>query len=99
MTYIEREKAIKVANQYGCTSGATLGTHSGLADFIADEIAKIPAANVAPLQHGCRNYSSNVFGSCSLCGAWYVVLQGTDDREFLYCPTCGCKINLGELIK
>ena len=47
--YIEREAAEKVADKYGCTNGATIGIHSGLADCIAFEIAKLPAADVVPV--------------------------------------------------
>lgn len=34
----------------------------------------------------------NMFGPCSICGAWYDVMQGTDDGLFLYCPHCGAKM-------
>ena len=44
--YIDREAAEKVAAKYGCTNGATVGIHSGIADCIAFEIAKLPAADV-----------------------------------------------------
>lgn len=47
--YIEREAAEKVAAKYGCTNGATIGIHSGIADCIAFEIAKLPAADVSPV--------------------------------------------------
>lgn len=47
--YIEREAAEKVAEKYGCTNGSALGIHSGLADCIAFEIAKLPAADVSPV--------------------------------------------------
>lgn len=94
--YIEREKAEKVASKYGCTSGETLGTHSGLADCIAYEIAKIPAADVALVRHGRRlspsECNGNAFETCSLCGAWYDVLQGTDDGDLLYCPHLSARL-------
>ena len=44
--YIEREAAEKVAEKYGCTNGSALGIHSGLADCISHNIAKLPAADV-----------------------------------------------------
>ena len=47
--YIEREAAEKVAEKYGCTNGSALGIHSGLADCIVFEIAKLPAADVSPV--------------------------------------------------
>ena len=50
--YIEREAAEKVASKYGCTNGVVIGRHSGLADCIALEIAKLPAAEVVPVRMG-----------------------------------------------
>ena len=50
--YIDREAAEKVAERYGCTYGASLGRHSGLADCIASEIEALPAADVSPVRHG-----------------------------------------------
>lgn len=47
--YINKEDAIKVAEKYGTTNGSVLGTHSGVADCIAAEIYRLPAADVMPV--------------------------------------------------
>lgn len=61
--YIEREAAEKVAAKYGCTNGATIGKHSGIADCIAFEIAKLPAAEVVPVVR-CKDCKFWDFGDC-----------------------------------
>ena len=74
--YIERDAAVKIAEKYGICNGSALGRHSGIADIIASEIARLPAANVAPIWWAidlissgesdfCRNPVSISFG-CSL---------------------------------
>lgn len=99
--YIEREAAEKVASKYGCGNGSTLGRHSGIADCIADEISKIPAADVAPVRHAhWKRYHEADIGwdewgvRCSNCGL------EIDDRDSIfipirYCPSCG-RFMLGE---
>lgn len=47
--YIEREAAVKIAEEYSLANGSVLGRHSGLADCIASEIAALPAADVVPV--------------------------------------------------
>lgn len=67
--YIEREAAEKIASQYDCTNESALGRHSGIADCIADEISKIPAADVAPVRHGRWILVNKSYGEyeCSVC--------------------------------
>lgn len=87
--YIEREAAQKVAERYGCTNGATLGIHSGLADCIASEIEALPAADVAPVRHG-RWYDKGALSCrCSECGC-------KSNRESNYCPNCGALMKEAE---
>ena len=91
--YIEREAAEKVAEKYGCTNGSALGIHSGLADCIAFEIAKLPAADVAPVRHGVwvrEIERTGNYSHCSECGcrcAGYT-------PNYKYCPNCGAKMDL-----
>lgn len=61
--YIDREAAEKVAAKYGCTNGATVGIHSGIADCIAFEIAKLPAAEVVPVVR-CKDCKFWDLGDC-----------------------------------
>lgn len=100
--YIEREAAQKVAERYGCTSGATLGRHSGLADCIASEIEALPAADVAPVRHGNWDSSGKymfVNGDlavrCSECGC---SLRQEEYEKFYwnYCPVCGARMDGGD---
>lgn len=50
--YIEREAVMKIIDDYGCTHGGTLGSHSGAVDVVGSAIYKLPAADVAPVKHG-----------------------------------------------
>lgn len=92
--YIEREAAEKVINKYGCGNGSTLGGHNGIADCIADEISKIPAADVALVRRGhWERYHEADLGwdewgvRCSNCGL------EVEDKDFTFpekfCPNCG----------
>lgn len=62
--YIERDAAVKIAEKYGICNGNVLGRHSGVADCIASEIARLPAANVAPIWWAIDSTSSGEFDSC-----------------------------------
>ena len=44
--YIEREAVMKIIDDYGCTHGGTLGSHSGTVDIVGSAIYKLPAADV-----------------------------------------------------
>lgn len=99
--YIERESALYEAEKYACSKGCVSGRHSGIADIIADNILKIPAADVRPERHG--HWSDKMiavsqknkggyheddyaFGfQCSECGE---VLNKT-----AYCGNCGAKMD------
>lgn len=50
--YIERETVMEIIDDYGCTHGGTLGSHSGTVDIVGSAIYKLPAADVAPVKHG-----------------------------------------------
>ena len=93
--YIDREAAEKVAERYGCTYGAALGRHSGLADCIASEIEALPAADVSPVRHGRwikRGYfcGENEY-ECSVC---HETEWRTSASRMKYCMFCGAKMDL-----
>lgn len=94
--YIEREAAEKVAEKYGCTNGSALGIHSGLADCISHNIAKLPAADVAPVRHGswenANRRPKTYIRRCSHCGgeAYFCGIG----CSYKFCPNCGCKMDL-----
>lgn len=50
--YIDREAAVKIAEKFGLSNGTVLGRHTGIADYIASEIAELPPADVVPVRHG-----------------------------------------------
>ncbi len=87
--YISREVAVKIAEKYGLAEGSTLGHHSGIADCIALEISRVPAADVAPVRHGhWRRFADCGVTQCSVCD--YSVEEYI---EFRYCPNCGAKMD------
>lgn len=98
--YIKRETALKVVEKYGLTNGFALGRHTGLAICIASEIVDIPAADVAPVVHGCfepcfdenGNWRQG-FAKCSNCGKEY---YAQIINHFGYCPNCGAKMDGGD---
>lgn len=94
--YIEREAAEKIASQYGCTNGSALGRHSGIADCIADEISKIPAADVTPIRHGrwvMLDECSNEGVYCSNCHKKVYKLNYANQKlKSKYCSNCGCEM-------
>ena len=104
--YIEREAAEKVASRYGCTNGVVIGRHSGLADCIAFEIAKLPAAEVVPVNHGrwerVKNprWPAHSHDKCSVCNWWNTKNALCYDgghkpgHSLNYCPNCGAKMDL-----
>lgn len=48
--YIEREAVMKIIDDYGCTHGGTLGSHSGAVDVIGSAIYKLPVVETAELK-------------------------------------------------
>lgn len=95
--YIERNAALHEAEKYGCNMGCVSGRHSGIADIIADNILKIPAADVAPVVHGRWEVYficpwNGVIGSvrCSECGC---VSTETGETGGNYCPRCGARMD------
>lgn len=92
--YIRREDAEKTASKYGCDNGSALGVHSGLADCIAYEIAKLPAADVAPVRYGRWKLNQH-YGDyeCSVCGNGDVITPFFYTLKMKYCPNCGAKMD------
>lgn len=102
--YIEREAVMKIIDDYGCTHGGTLGSHSGAVDVVGSAIYKLPAADVAPVVHGeWIPISDGAWAECSECGEACDVSDNGGMTAFelfcdcyKYCPTCGAKMNGGE---
>lgn len=106
--YIDREAAIREAEKYGLSDGSVIGRHSGIADCIASDISRIPAADVAPVRRGhwIPIYASELTGwnpefagcdpiagyRCSRCGADAILSCNDDFVLSNYCPNCGAKM-------
>lgn len=99
--YIKREAAINEAEKYGLSDGSVIGRHSGIADCIASEISKIPAADVAPVRRGQWNWVHRLKGGFEHYtgreanpGTEYpetYTIRRDERREVddPYCPFCG----------
>ena len=93
--YIDRATAITMVGRYGLTNGSAIGRHSGAADIIAEALAAIPAADVAPVVHGtwidrldcdwtcsaCKHVSQTATPYCAWCGAQMDGWRHRDDAE------------------
>ena len=97
--YIEREAVMKIIDDYGCTHGGTLGSHSGAVDVVGSAIYKLPAADVVPVKHGHWIEQENwvpddYYYTCSVCGEDYNTIDGSPDYN--YCPNCGARMDGGD---
>lgn len=61
--YIEKQAAVKIVEKYSLANGS----HSGLADCIASEIAALPAADVAPVVR-YKDCAHLFYTMCMACG-------------------------------
>lgn len=96
--YIDKEKAIAIADKFGCNNGSCIGKHSGVADVIASLISDLPAADVVPVVHGRWDKKSGLY-SCSECGMTCPYDVQADVIEYWvcnYCPNCGAKMDGGD---
>lgn len=107
--YIEREEVIKILEQYDLSSGSTLGYHSGAIECTISAIEMLPAADVAPVQHGRWTFGKDLpdsFGSmnknkyhlyCSECRHQAFNKSADNDCDFdedtPFCPWCGAKMD------
>ncbi len=92
MRLIDKEKALKIAEDYGTMHGTTIGRHSGIADIIHYELAGLPTIEAEPVKHGKWEFIVTHNGctddydcKCSECSKSGV----PSDR---YCSYCGAKM-------
>lgn len=87
--YIDREDAIRMLR------GSAIAKYP-LSFFFgifasADELEKLPAADVAQVRHGRWEYSFDCgLSECSACG-WNIEEYVED---YAFCPNCGAKMDL-----
>lgn len=100
--YISREVAVKIVEKYGLAKGSTLGHHSGIADCIAREISRVPAADVAPVRNAHWMLTECGDAMCSRCRESYVICDEPEHarammryfaQEWRWCPGCGAKMD------
>ena len=86
--YIKREDAVETARLHRVN-----GYH--LTINIADEIEKLPSADVAPVRHGRWVVIDAGALRCSFCGVSFPDLHPLYEKA-RYCPCCGSKMNGGD---
>lgn len=94
--YIEREKAYEKCGWYNTVNGKSICAAR------KDELAAIPAADVAPVRHGRweeMHYEGGIldgtnFDRCSVCGYERVFDDPALKTAFKYCPNCGAKMEV-----
>lgn len=87
MDFIERETAMEIVKR---TSGDYAAAFS--------EIARLPAADVAPVIHGRWEVSERLCSSyarCSVCQDVYIDRNWITDGKWKFCPNCGVKMDGG----
>ncbi len=96
MKLIDREKALKIAEDYGTMHGTIIGRHSGVADIIHYELEKLPTIEAEPLSHSkwiSLNNSSHKY--CESCGVGFNILA-YERNDYRFCPSCGAKMEGGD---
>ena len=100
--YIERETALKHKH---VMCGSDWGGDYSVEAILVEDIARIPAADVAPVVHGrWREDTDPADGDlrCTHCGAaWPKCVQKQIEEQgiwtlqtlFKYCPNCGAKMD------
>ena len=90
--YIEREDAI------GMLRGSAIAKYPLSFSFgifaSADELEKLPAADVAPVRHWNWCWDGR-FRACSICGSYVEFTETLGASHWKYCPYCGCRMDGG----
>ena len=96
MIYIDRFEVYNAIND-AVESNAL--SYEGCVNQIMVSVAKIPAADVAPVRHGRwadnREHEGGWF--CTACGEEVTICSVGKDKtwEYPYCPNCGAKMDGG----
>lgn len=88
--YIEREKAYEKCGWYNTVNGKSICAAR------KDELAAIPAADVAPVRHGRWYLTEEGDLECSNCKNLTAICECGEDRTYRkpFCPNCGAKMEV-----
>ncbi len=88
--YIEREKAYEKCGWYNTVNGKSICVAR------KDELAAIPAADVAPVRHGRWYLTEEGDLECSNCKNLTAICECGEDRTYRkpFCPNCGAKMEV-----
>lgn len=88
--YIEREKAYEKCGWYNTVNGKSICAAR------KDELATIPAADVAPVRHGRWYLTEEGDLECSNCKNLTAICECGEDRTYRkpFCPNCGAKMEV-----
>lgn len=88
--YIEREKAYEKCGWYNTVNGKSICAAR------KDELAAIPAADVAPVRHGRWYLTEEGDLGCSNCKNLTAICECGEDRTYRkpFCPNCGAKMEV-----
>ena len=88
--YIEREKAYEKCGWYNTVNGKSICAAR------KDELAAIPAADVAPVRHRRWYLTEEGDLECSNCKNLTAICECGEDRTYRkpFCPNCGAKMEV-----
>lgn len=88
--YIEWEKAYEKCGWYNTVNGKSICAAR------KDELAAIPAADVAPVRHGRWYLTEEGDLECSNCKNLTAICECGEDRTYRkpFCPNCGAKMEV-----
>ena len=93
--YIERETLYEKAYWHGEHPDVGNPFPDGVDAIDIKDVDAIPAADVAPVQHGRWEWDTEDIYRCSNCAEKSHVKEVMGHPEWDYCPNCGAKMDGG----
>lgn len=96
--YVDVEAAIdeisrKEGNEYVHIDYGTLGCASNVVSMVENVLYSMPAADVAPVQHGKWILDGDDEWHCSECNCCCEDIHFSEMPGYVYCPQCGAKMD------